>query len=391
MLNFRNRQVLSVVTSALEWYQINICIALASVLSKVFFTNSSSWLLAIFWLAIASGRVVGAYFFGWYSDRYNRVSAVSLSFVLMMCATCTIALLPTGLAIPFIFLTFLQGVALGGNHNIAVMDAQTTRGRKYYFSCMSFVGVLCGFVFGSMVVSFANMFFKQEIALIGWRYVLLTSLIGLVLIAPLKEYAKEFVEHKAMQVKVRVNKLFVVVVFLLAQIHMFYTYIFFVFLPNYKVMFIQRESLTQVWMNSLAMFALMLATIFFFANLADKYGALKLTIIANCILLADCCLHALLPWQGSSLIYIVLYGIPLSIISSSFYGYITTVFHKTNRGRISSMIVNINAAITAISIPFMKKLADYNFDYLIATYGFLSLSAIFIMLFMKEKWAYEHD
>jgi len=391
MLNFKNKQVLSVATSALEWYQINICFALASVLSKVFFTNPSSWLLAVFWLSIASGRIVGAYFFASYSDRYNRVQAVLFSFVLIMCATSAIALLPNGASMPFVFLTFLQGVALGGNHNIAVMDAQKVRGRKYYFSCMSLVGVLCGFICGSIVISFAHIVFKQDIATIGWRYVLLTSLIGLVLIAPLREYAKEFVAHKTMQVKVQVNKLFVGVVFLLAQIHMFYTYIFFVFLPNYKIMVIQRESSTQVWMSNLAMFALMLAMILFFANLADRYGALKLNISANCILFAACLLNVLFPWQASSPIYIVLYGVPLSIVSASFYGYITTVFHRTNRARISSVIVNVNAAIAAISIPFMKKLADYNFDYLVAVYGALSIAAIFILSFMKEEWAYEHD
>ena len=68
-----SRNNLSFITASLHWYQIAVCISLANVFSKIFFRNVSSWIIMLFWLAVVIGRPFGAYLFGKYGDRHDRI------------------------------------------------------------------------------------------------------------------------------------------------------------------------------------------------------------------------------------------------------------------------------------------------------------------------------
>ncbi len=112
--------------TAFEWYDFFVYGAVASVISRNFFSelDPTSGLIAALALFAAGFlfRPVGALFFGRLGDRFGRKGAFLATVILMGGATFAIGLLPTyaqagGLGtMLLIFLRILQGMAVGGEY-----------------------------------------------------------------------------------------------------------------------------------------------------------------------------------------------------------------------------------------------------------------------------------
>ena len=108
---------LGLLVSAIEWYDNALAIAFASVISHLFFPSSDK--VAQFLLYFSSitigyfGRPLGAFLFGYYSDKYSRTKATYHSLMLMNVASLFISFLPSyisiGIAAPVIFAVTVTG------------------------------------------------------------------------------------------------------------------------------------------------------------------------------------------------------------------------------------------------------------------------------------------
>ena len=385
--------LLSIFISAVQWYQITVCVALASVLSKLFFAQSSVIVVAMFWLSVVVGRPIGAYLFGKYADHYDRMHAVRLSFLLMFVATFSIMLLPTRFSILFVLFTFLQGFAIGGNHNISVMNSGAKGGNKYYLSSLSLIGFFCGFMASSAVVAIFNLIMQHDLqsglqgglANFAWRIPIFLSIpmvaIGLI---NLNQY-KPSQLGKSTLVRIRFNTR-IVQSFILVMIHMIFIYTVFVFLPNYKIMVV-GESAYVVWLYNLLTLTITALLVPKFADIAYKYGSLRSLKLANGLLIATCALNALVAWDLNTITISIFFAVIMGIVHASFFGYITMIFHPSVRGRISSLLVNISASIAALCVPLMMKIAAASLGLFVSIIAFFAMCSIVIMRHMKEEWA----
>ncbi len=115
--------LLSMVTTALDYYDFIIYIMLTPFLAAVFFANQTPFVQYASTLAIfAAGylaRPIGGLFFSHFADRYGRKKVFLASILLMAFSTFSIGLLPSaevwGIASPILLLScrILQGLAQG--------------------------------------------------------------------------------------------------------------------------------------------------------------------------------------------------------------------------------------------------------------------------------------
>ena len=183
----RFTKYLGLAIASIEWYDNAICIALADVLSTLFFPQYDTTSRLILYLSSFAigflGRPIGAYFLGYYSDKYSRIHAAYISFVIMILGTLFISILPTyqsiGIYAPILLVLFrfFQGIAIGGNYGISVFSVENAhKSEKYFASSMICLGFMIGFFFGGVVSSMLNYFSNREMLLsIGWRIALLSS------------------------------------------------------------------------------------------------------------------------------------------------------------------------------------------------------------------------
>ena len=80
-------KLLSTAIGALEWYYYAVCIALMDIISQVFFPVNdvkARFILYVSSLTISAlGRPLGAYIFGYFSDKYNRMRTAFFSFLMI--------------------------------------------------------------------------------------------------------------------------------------------------------------------------------------------------------------------------------------------------------------------------------------------------------------------
>jgi MFS family permease len=177
-----------------EWYDFFLYGALASTISKQFFSaanESTGFILAL--LAFAAGfavRPLGALLFGRLGDVAGRKYTFLITISLMGMSTTLVGVIPAyasiGLAAPFILVSLrvLQGLALGGEYGGAAVyiaeHAPADRRGRYtgWINATSSMGLLLSL----LVVLGCRFFFGQHFEVWGWRVPFLLSL-GLLVIS----------------------------------------------------------------------------------------------------------------------------------------------------------------------------------------------------------------
>lgn len=183
------------VGSIVEYYDFGVYGYLATVLSVVFFANSTdptTALLATFATFAAAFvlRPLGGLIFGHLGDRFGRSRILAATILSMCAATVAIGVLPTyaaigvGAAILLVAARCVQGIASGGEvGGAAAYVAEKSPPRRRGFLCSTIqVGALAGALFGSIAVAILTSVLTQEqVAAWGWRVPFLLSLpLGLV-------------------------------------------------------------------------------------------------------------------------------------------------------------------------------------------------------------------
>lgn len=166
----------------LEWYDFSLYGLLALVVSKHFFSpTQSSYFANTYTFFFATGylaRPIGAFFFGHIGDRYGRAASLSLSVLMMACATTSIGLLPDYTSFGSLSTLLLlgcrlaQGVAVGGEFAVSVtyITEHAPPARRCFYSSFTMLGTFGGLLLGSVVVALTNTLLDtSSVEHWGWR------------------------------------------------------------------------------------------------------------------------------------------------------------------------------------------------------------------------------
>lgn len=354
---------LSILITALEWYDQAICITLMSVISKLFFFDCNK--VAMFLLYFSSlaigylGRPLGAYIFGYYSDKHNRLMATYYSLMLMVSAGVAITLIPTyetvGVisCILFVAFRFLQGIALGGNYGVTVaVVEQADKRNRYYVSSYTCFGVMLGFMLGSASVSLLHKYCSQEALAYMWRLpFLLCAICAVPVLVALKKIAQS---HQLVEVKKSISgtiniRLFIKLLSLLFA-HTIPFYVVFVFAPNYSITLLGYDAAT-VWRNhTIGMSAMLLFTPIF-GICADKLGALRCLKFSNMFFVIFCAL-SYFQQLPLGLTFYIISGVTIAVCYGCLYGYIPLMVPQNIRARVSNVLVSVVGVVASALVSF---------------------------------------
>ncbi len=389
-MKFRN--YLGLAIASIEWYEAAICVSLAPVLSAIFFPQLSAFTsFMLYFSSFAAGyfgRPLGAFLFGTYSDTNSRLKATYFSLCMMIASSICISFLPTyitiGIAAPILFslLKFIQGIALGGNYGVSVFSVENAhKNERYFAASMISVGFMIGFLLGGLIVTiFTQIFSQQFLYSIGWRIAIWISfIISIPVLIQMRNLVKA--EKLTKQKKIKevsfennqdIDYKLVAKISCILLLDMVPFYMFFVFLPNYKIMFLNMSS--TVWLEqSLSMFVMMVFTPFF-GKVADAYGAVR-TLKISAIVFAI--LSLFIPWK--SFLWNIAFGFSMAICYGCLYGFVSLAFPKNIRARTSSIIYNVMAIFGAFTPMIATALARIHIALTGCFLGLVSI-AVFIVL-----------
>lgn len=401
------KKYLGVGVSAIEWYDNAICISLTEIISSLFFPEFNVAMRFTLYLSSFAigylGRPIGAFLFGFYSDKYSRIKSVYAAFAIMIFSTLAISFLPTyntaGVLAPigFVFFRFVQGIALGGNYGVSIFSVENAhKAERYFASSMICVGFMIGFLFGGLVSSALSYFCTREFLLgIGWRLALWSSfLMGLPVLAGILKVKSAMIEEEAQKTskeKVTTSNTsneklsweVVGKVSIILLLDMVPFYIFFMFLPNCKIIFLNQAP-TLVWLElSIGIFIMMILTPFF-GKVADAYGALKSLKIAALSLLG---IAIFAPWNHW--VWSIIIGVIMAMCYGSLYGIVAMIFPKNIRARASSVTLNTTGAVWGGLTPLIATFL-YQKNVLLLG-GFLGLISIIVFIGLASLKNYEHE
>jgi MHS family proline/betaine transporter-like MFS transporter len=155
--------------SALEYYDFVVYGMMADIINRLFFQGQildNYFVFAFGYLC----RPIGGILFGFVSDRYSRVRALSLSIFLMALATIGIGLCTpcaNGWKIIF-FLRMLQGISFGGefpNAMLFSLESQTKNQNAYVVSSAALGSIIASF----SVYLLTKFFDTESINSYAWR------------------------------------------------------------------------------------------------------------------------------------------------------------------------------------------------------------------------------
>lgn len=384
----------------IEWYDNAICIALADVISKIFFPEFDLQARFLFyWGSLAIGylgRPIGAFIFGLYSDKVDRIKSAYIAFLLMIVSSLIISFLPgyskIGIYAPILFIAMrlMQGVAIGGNYGVSIINVeQAHNSEKYFSSSLVSVGIFSGILLGSFTASILNYLASSDFLLnYGWRIGLWSSALFSIPVfisfhKLMKQPKQSKVKKHEEMIKTKLNFKLIFKVFTLFLLDMVPFYILFTFLPNYKIMFLGQDA-SQVWFyHTISMFVIVSCTPFF-GKLADMYGALnvlKMTTI-GLVLVAP-----FAPWIGLG--WNIVFGVLMSMCYGCLYGFTALLFPSNIRARSSGFIFNIAGSLVGGGIPIISSyLAQKSFYYISLLLGLVCISVLLILFRLEEKQSF---
>ncbi len=388
---------LSFAIPALEWYDFAICTNFVYVLSSNFSPDTNPTIQIIYYFASFAfsyiGRPLGAFLFGWYSDKNSRIKAAFYALLIMSLSSFFISILPTyssfGVYSTFFFvlLRFIQGLAIGGNYGSSIFSIESVpEKQKYFYSSLISLGAIFGFFAGAFVSYFFYYFFSEYfIKNFGWRIALIQ---GVLLALPILFYLFiNFSNEKSLKKtslpknceKNEKQSKFSFITFFqvisLSALDMIPFYLFYIFLPTYKIMQLGYDSAQVSFYNSLSL-GLIFFTIPFFGYLCDKTGPFVLLIFSN-ITLILCSFF--FPWENTAWSFV--FPLIMGSVYGSLYGLIAFMFNKSYRARASGLALNIASVIFG---GFCPLISSVYINY-VAFFIFMIFSLTLFVLFYIKK------
>lgn len=205
------KQIMSIgfFANVAEWYDFSIYAFLAVTIGELFFVSHNPQLSVIkaFFLFTASYliRPIGAFFWGYFGDRYGRKSTLKWCLIIMAVPTVLIGILPTynyaGIVATIFLIMFrlIQGFAAGGEVPISAcyIYEVSPQARKNFFCSLVAASAVFGVLLGSTVGFIIHALFTLEaIALYAWRIPFLFGIVVFLLVLYVRKNINETIEFK---------------------------------------------------------------------------------------------------------------------------------------------------------------------------------------------------
>lgn len=402
------------VGNILEWYDFTLYGYLAVIMAQLFFPseNQLASLLASFG-AFAVGfffRPLGSVMFGYIGDKYGRKTALVISIMLMAIPTFLIGLLPTyqqiGIIAPvlLVFLRILQGLSTGGEYTTSVsfVVEHAPQDRRGFFGSINLLGAVIGIMFGSLVGAFlTTVLDKQQILEWGWRVGFLAGVILAIVGVYIRrkthetpiflEISQKVENHNPIlkTVKDHYRELIIAIIFSSLQGVAFF--LLFMFMPTFYSKFLGLDMSTALFINTFAMFILVLF-IPVMATISDKIGRKPLLFISTFLYTTISPFLFYLMTSGK-INTIILAHVIFAVISSLFMSILPTVlieiFPADIRNTAFSIGYNISLGIFGGTVPMLATYLIHKTNWLLSPAIYLSLVAgivFFTVFFIEESF-----
>lgn len=192
----RRSIAIAALSTIVEWYDFTLYLYMATVLSRVFFADSTTSILATLGgFAIAYlMRPVGALVFGYIGDRYGRRRSMLLSMAVMTVAMLITALLPTHAQIGpmagvlLVLVRCIMGFSVGGEYTgVVAYLLEGARGdRRGLITSLAAAASEVGALLAAGVAAIAvNTMSAEDLTAWGWRipFFVGAALAGTILVA----------------------------------------------------------------------------------------------------------------------------------------------------------------------------------------------------------------
>ena len=380
---------------AFEWFAHAVCFTFANSLSTLFFPNlnSKTGLFVTYCLFLIPflGRPIGAYLFGLYSDKYGRAKSAYYAFLLMFVSTLALVFVPSFSylgyfsAFIFTFIRFFQGIGIAGSYGITVMNVENAhKAERYFSSSILSLGFMFGFLLGNAFGFISDFFFSKSFAInYGWRIPLF---INALLSVPILYYFSnnDFNEEVvgAKKTKTKLNWNVFLKACLVICLDMFCFHVIFVYLPNYRIVFLE-EYASFVYLQTFLSILIMFLLTPFFGKVADAYGGV-FNLKLSAFLLALASFFG--PWNSYSYFWAVFFGVTFACCYGSLYAWVAMQFEPHLRARASGMVVNLMAVLVGGFSPiFCSFLANYNFQFISYSFCFVCILILFVLYKSKNR------
>lgn len=197
--------VATTIGNAMEFFDLTVFSFFAVLIGKLFFpvhAESAQLLLAVATFGVGFvTRPLGGIVLGIYADRYGRVAAMKLTFLLMALGTGLIGLMPTyaqiGVAAPVLVVIarLLQGVSAGGEvgASTTLLAEQAPPARRGFVTSWQFASQGGAAMVGALVGAWlSHSLSPADLESWGWRLPFLSGM----LIAPVGVYLRSQLEEE---------------------------------------------------------------------------------------------------------------------------------------------------------------------------------------------------
>jgi MFS family permease len=366
-------QIIKIATigGILEWYEIYSFIYLAPILAKLFFKfNSDINNILNVYLLFGIGflaKPFGAVFFGRIGDLMGRKTAFISSIIMMTIPTFLMGCLPTyasiGIFAPILFylLRVIQSIASASEipGTICFLYENSSKDNIHFMCSWAYVGNQIGGIIALIETILLECYFLEEnILKWGWRILFWTgALLGLfgiylrssLLETPVFNSLKNThnIDDESILQIIKHNKLIILMGIAFGAINASTFYLIATYIPQYIKIF---EKLDPISSTIYMIITLIVMTLFLpiFGKYIDKSGS-KSIFIQSCILIIG--LLPFLHWSFTNkssfflFIALILFIIPVTMISAIYPYWIARVFHPKIRYTSIGLAFNFTDAV----------------------------------------------
>ena len=387
--------------NVLEWFDFGLFIYLAPILGKKFFPaqDQNTATLAAFGVFAAGFicRPLGGIVFGYYGDKFGRVSALRFSIFSITLSTFLVSFLPTyetiGVlaTILFTILRLIQGLSVGGEYAGSSIYLTESAPEKYRGFITSFAP--CGANFGFLLATFAAFLLKimlPEILVEKWAWRLpfiFSGIFGLLILS----YRIKMIETKIytyLKYNNKLNKNNLLSTFRKHPLILFVSvgltcmgstlyYVFFGYMPTYLAK--KNISLSAALGFQALLLFIMMFLVPFFGWCGDYFGRKKMlstTAIGIAVLSIPC--FYLLKQQSLIAVFCAL-GIA-TVLSSAEQGNTLAAANENTKPNVRYTIVsftfNFGNAFFGGTAPFIVSLMMKKWNYLSPAYYLISMAIL---------------
>lgn len=402
----------SFIGNFVEWFDYASYIYLASVITQVFFPESSptSGLLATFAVFALSFiiRPLGGIFWGHFGDRHGRKHALSLSIIIMSISTFLIALLPShaqiGLWAPALLLVLrmVQGFSASGEYAGAAtfLAEYAPEDKRGLYASVVPASTAAGLLLGSLFAAGLHALLGDEsLQAWGWRLPFLLAAplgyIGRYIRLNLEDspqfqqaLASNTVESAPVSVLLRQHGRAICIAIGATVLNAVGFYIILGYMPTYLNSILDITE-TQAFMATTVALASYIGFILLMGTLSDRFGRKTMLVLASVVfMLATVPLFKVMGVGGlvGMVLVQIIFGAMLTMNDGTLPCFLSEIFPTSVRYSGFAFSFNVTNAVFGGTAPFVATwLIDQTGDKLAPAWYLVGAAALALVAMLAAR------